>query len=89
MFYDIMLSKIINFVKTRREILTRLAIIKFSFRKFLSKFFSGVKKNQEDIILVIGVILISLLSFSVGYITAKHQEKIPLKIQHQIICPKV
>ena len=34
-----------------------------------------VNKYQSDIILVIGVILISLLCFSAGYLTAKQQEK--------------
>ena len=47
----------------------------------LAKFIKFVKKYQADIILVIGVILISLLSFAVGYITAKEQEKAPLKFE--------
>jgi len=38
-------------------------------------------KYQSDIILVIGVILISLLSFAMGYIVARQQEKTPLKIE--------
>jgi len=38
-------------------------------------------KYQADIILVIGVILISLLSFAIGYIVAKQQEKKPIKIE--------
>lgn len=37
--------------------------------------------NQNDIILVVGVILISLLSFATGYIAAKQQEKEPIKIE--------
>lgn len=37
--------------------------------------------HQADIILVIGVILISLLSFAMGYITAKTQEKEPLRFE--------
>ncbi|PIV45025.1 MAG: hypothetical protein COS25_01975 [Candidatus Nealsonbacteria bacterium CG02_land_8_20_14_3_00_37_10] len=37
-----------------------------------------VKEHQEDIILVIGVILISLVSFAAGFIVAKQQEKTPL-----------
>jgi len=37
--------------------------------------------HQSDIILLIGVILISLLSFAMGYIVAKEQEKEPLKIE--------
>ena len=42
-----------------------------------------VKDYQEDIILVIGVILISLLSFAVGYIVAKQQEKEPIRIEYK------
>jgi len=47
----------------------------------LTKIANFVKNHQADIILVIGVVLISLLSFAAGYITAKNQEKQPLKIE--------
>jgi len=47
----------------------------------LSKFIQFVKDHQDDIILVIGVILISLLSFAIGYIVAKQQEKEPIRIE--------
>lgn len=47
----------------------------------LAKIKEFVKKYQDDIILLIGVILISLLSFAVGYIVAKQQEKTPLRIE--------
>jgi len=47
----------------------------------LTKIIQFVKKHQADIILVIGVILISLLSFAMGYIAAKQQEKEPIKIE--------
>lgn len=47
----------------------------------LSKISEFVKKHQVDIILVVGVILISLLSFAIGYIVAKHQEKTPIEFQ--------
>ena len=40
-----------------------------------------VKNHLDDIILIIGVILISLLSFAMGYIVAKQQEKELLKIK--------
>jgi predicted negative regulator of RcsB-dependent stress response len=40
-----------------------------------------IKEHWEEIILVIGVILISLLSFAIGYITAKHEEKEPIRIE--------
>jgi len=41
------------------------------------------KEHLGDIILLIGVILISLLSFAIGYIVAKQQEKEPIKIEQQ------
>ena len=47
----------------------------------LQKIKQFVKENQADIILVIGVILISLLSFAVGYIIAKQPEKEPIQIE--------
>ena len=40
-----------------------------------------IKKNQKDIALVAGVILISLLSFAAGYITAKNENTEPLIIE--------
>jgi len=49
----------------------------------LSKIIHFVKDHKADIILVVGVILISLLSFALGYITAKQQEKGPIKIEYQ------
>jgi len=39
----------------------------------LAKLLELVKKNQKDIILIIGVILISLLSFAIGIILCKLQ----------------
>ena len=47
----------------------------------LTKIKQFVKIHQSDIILLIGVILISLLSFAIGYIVAKEQEKEPLRIE--------
>ncbi len=49
----------------------------------LAKIIHFVKKDQNDIILIIGVILISLFSFAMGYIMAKQQEKEPIKIQYE------
>ena len=43
-----------------------------------------IKEHLDDIILLVGVILISLLSFAIGYILAKQQEKEPLKIEFRI-----
>lgn len=48
--------------------------------------------NQSDIILLIGVILISLLSFAAGYIAAKQQNKEPIKFEMtntQILITKI
>jgi hypothetical protein len=39
------------------------------------------KKNSKEIILAIFIILISILSFALGFIVAKFQEKKPLKIE--------
>jgi len=50
----------------------------------LKQIFQFLKEHQADIILVIGVILISLLSFAVGFIVAKQQEKEPIKIEFRI-----
>jgi hypothetical protein len=51
-------------------------------KELLSKISNGVKKYQDDIILFIGVILISLLSFATGYIVAKQKEKEPIRIEY-------
>jgi len=48
----------------------------------LSKIREFVKKYQADLILLIGVILISLFSFFLGYIVAKIEEKEPIKIEN-------
>lgn len=47
----------------------------------LTKIKEFVKTYQADIILVIGVILVSLLSFALGFIVAKQQEKEQIKIE--------
>jgi hypothetical protein len=43
-----------------------------------------VKKYQADIVLAIGTILISLLSFALGYIIAKQEDKEPIKIEQNL-----
>ena len=43
--------------------------------------FRLVKKYQEEIILFIGVVLVSLLSFAAGYIMAKQEEATPIKYE--------
>ncbi|MGB2761991.1 MAG: hypothetical protein WBC21_00415 [Minisyncoccales bacterium] len=47
----------------------------------LAKIKKFVKQNKEDIILLIGVILISLFSFAMGYIVANEQEKEPIQFE--------
>lgn len=51
----------------------------------LSKINQFVKTHQNDIILVIGVILISLLSFATGYIVAKKQENESMRKENEEI----
>lgn len=53
----------------------------------LSKLIQFVKAYQEEIILLIGVILISLFSFAMGYIMAKQEEKAPIKIEYHANYP--
>ncbi|MDD2913122.1 MAG: hypothetical protein PHS29_00570 [Candidatus Pacebacteria bacterium] len=43
---------------------------------------SFVKRHQKDIMLIVGVILISLFSFAAGYITAKQQKEEPFIIEN-------
>jgi hypothetical protein len=48
--------------------------------EIITRIKSFVKDNLDDIILAITIILISLLAFSVGFIMAKYQEKLPLQL---------
>jgi len=48
----------------------------------LTKIKRFVKENQDDIILLIGIILVSLFSFALGFIMAKEQEREPIKIEY-------
>ncbi len=50
----------------------------------LPKIKDFVKKNISDILLLLAVILVSTFSFSLGYITAKMEEKEPLKFEEPI-----
>lgn len=47
----------------------------------LSKLVGSVKQHEKDVILAIGVILVSLLSFATGYLAARDQLKEPLNIE--------
>lgn len=40
-----------------------------------------VKRYQNDIILAIGVLLISLISFAAGYLAAREQLQEPIQIE--------
>ena len=47
----------------------------------ITKIKDFVKSYQHDIILFVGVVLISLLSFAIGYIVAKQQIVEPIQIE--------
>ena len=66
------LSKIRCFVKDQDQ---------RSWTKVKMKARAFIDRHLDDIILVVGVILISLLSFAAGYITAHQQEKTPMKFE--------
>jgi hypothetical protein len=48
----------------------------------VAKVIEFVKRHEVDIILAIGVLLISLLSFAAGFLTAKEQLKEPIQIEY-------
>ena len=48
----------------------------------LTKLIEFVKRYQAEIILVIGVILISIISFCAGYLTAREQDKTPIRFEN-------
>ncbi|NQV00654.1 MAG: hypothetical protein HQ537_00825 [Parcubacteria group bacterium] len=50
----------------------------------LSNFKEFVKKNESDIILTIGIILIALISFGAGQLTAPQADIEPIVIQNPI-----
>lgn len=49
----------------------------------LPKIIEFVKTYQKDIVLVLGVVLISLISFAAGYLVVKEQLKGPVQIEKQ------
>ena len=49
----------------------------------LTKIQEFVKTYQKDIVLVLGVILISFISFATGYLVAKDQLKGPIQVEEQ------
>jgi len=53
----------------------------------LSKIKLFVKIYQAEIVLTVGVILVSLFSFAMGYITAKQQEKQPIYFESSVSTP--
>jgi len=50
--------------------------------QILAKIIKFVKENKNELILFLTVVLISLLSFSLGYISAKIEEKKPIIINY-------
>jgi hypothetical protein len=49
----------------------------------LAKIGRFVKANEAEIVLFVAVALVSLLSFSVGYITAREEIRQPIEIMKQ------
>lgn len=53
------------------------------YKDILSKVSSFVKDKFYDIMLFIIVVLLIILAFAAGYITAKYQSKEPIKIEYK------
>jgi hypothetical protein len=53
-------------------------------KEFVNPIWLFLKKHRADIILAIGVVLISFLSFAVGYISAKEQGKEPIIFEENL-----
>lgn len=51
----------------------------------LPKIIQFVKANNKEILLFLGVILISSLSFTFGYIQGKSEERTPLQFENFLI----
>ncbi len=47
----------------------------------ITKISNFVKRNKEDILLFIAIMLVVMFSFSLGYIMAKMEQKEPLKFE--------
>ncbi|MDD5144864.1 MAG: hypothetical protein PHW72_01955 [Candidatus Pacebacteria bacterium] len=50
----------------------------------LTKLKEFVKEYKKDIILFVGVVLVSLLSFGSGYLAAKMEDKTPLDFENNL-----
>ncbi len=50
----------------------------------ISKFTKFVKENLKEVVLLVVIFLATLFSFSLGYITARLEEKEPLKFEQPI-----
>lgn len=51
----------------------------------VSKIKEFVKTHEASIVLGIGVVLVSLISFAVGYLAAREQLKEPMRIEQQLV----
>ena len=49
----------------------------------ITKLLKLVKRNRAEIILAVGVILISIISFSAGYITAKETGRPEIRFEQK------
>jgi hypothetical protein len=58
-------------------------------KPYLSIALEWSRRNRPDIILTIGAVLISLLSFSIGYIIAKTYDKEPIEIKEVLGLPDI
>lgn len=51
--------------------------------EFVEKIKLFMQRNKEEIMLIIGVFLISLLSFAIGFISGKEEVKKPVEFNYE------
>lgn len=56
---------------------------------YISRVKMFVKRNENNIVLFVGVVLVSVASFGLGRIVALRQEKTPIQIIEQEASPKI
>lgn len=74
-------ESIIKLSLAKAQMKMKVNFVKGKLHRFLGNLEEFTKEYLDDIILVVGAILISLFSFAMGYLLAKQQGKEPIKFE--------